>query len=154
SRFARSSSSFSPPSPPGMSAGDRPCSRASCSSCSFVCAGAVGVDIRRPLSRVVFVLSQGLVKRAPPRSVHRVPQGAGIGEREEPVGVAETIEAALAEQDLEWQRLDSNSFAVALPGEKRLKTACVLSLGNHSLEIEAFVMRAPEENRERVYAWL
>jgi hypothetical protein len=68
--------------------------------------------------------------------------------------VAETIEAALVEQDLEWQRLDETTFAVALPGEKRLKTACVLTLGAHALEIEAFVMRAPDENREQVHAWL
>lgn len=68
--------------------------------------------------------------------------------------VAETVAAALAEQDLEWQRLDNATFAVALPGEKRLKTACVLTVGAHALEVEAFVMRAPDENREQVYGWL
>lgn len=67
---------------------------------------------------------------------------------------AATIEAALQDQDLEWQRLSETQFAVALPGEKRLKTACVLTVGAHALQIEAFVMRAPEENREQVYAWL
>jgi hypothetical protein len=66
----------------------------------------------------------------------------------------EVIEAALGELDLEWQRLDDTSFAVALPGEKRLKTACILTVATHALEIEAFVMRAPDENREQVYAWL
>jgi hypothetical protein len=64
------------------------------------------------------------------------------------------IEEALTGQDLQWQRLDDTTFAVALPGEKRLKTACVLSVGAHALHVEAFVMRAPEENREHVYAWL
>lgn len=68
--------------------------------------------------------------------------------------VAQRIEAALADQELEWQRLDENSFAVALPGEKRLKTACLLTVGAHALALEAFVMRAPQENREQVYAWL
>ena len=68
--------------------------------------------------------------------------------------VEQTIEAALDEQGLEWQRLDESTFAVALPGERRLKTACVLTVGAHAMEIEAFVMRAPDENRERVYAWL
>ncbi|MBE7187476.1 YbjN domain-containing protein [Jatrophihabitans endophyticus] len=68
--------------------------------------------------------------------------------------VADTIEAALDDAELEWQRLDANAFAVALPGEKRLKTACLLTIGTHALEIEAFVLRAPEENREQVYAWL
>lgn len=68
--------------------------------------------------------------------------------------VREIIAAALADLDLEWQRVDVNTFAVALPGEKRLKTACVLTVGTHALEIEAFVLRAPDENREQVYAWL
>ena len=67
------------------------------------------------------------------------------------------IEQALDDHSdpaLEWQRMDDATFAVALPGEKRLKTACILTVGAHALSIEAFVMRAPEENRERVYAWL
>ncbi|WP_375482211.1 YbjN domain-containing protein [uncultured Jatrophihabitans sp.] len=68
--------------------------------------------------------------------------------------VPETIEAALRDLDLEWERLDDATFAVALPGEKRLKTACILTVGAHALQIEAFVMRAPEENREQVYTWL
>jgi hypothetical protein len=67
---------------------------------------------------------------------------------------AEIIAASLAAQDLEWQRLDDVTFAVALPGERRLKTACVLTVGAHALEIEAFVMRAPDEQHERVYRWL
>jgi hypothetical protein len=70
------------------------------------------------------------------------------------VTVAQIIEQTLAAQDLEWQRLDESAFAVALPGEKRLKTACLLTVGTHALEIEAFVMRAPDENREQVYSWL
>jgi hypothetical protein len=70
------------------------------------------------------------------------------------VNPVDTIAAALTEQDLEWERLDDAGFAVALPGEKRLKTACILTVGAHALEIEAFVMRAAEENREQVYAWL
>jgi hypothetical protein len=70
------------------------------------------------------------------------------------VSAAQVIAAALEEQELEWQRLDDATFAVALPGERRLKTACVLTVGTHALEIEAFVMRAPDENHERVYHWL
>ena len=70
------------------------------------------------------------------------------------MSVAEAIEQALQASELEFQRLDERTIAVALPGEKRLKTACLLTIGTHALEIEAFVMRAPEENREQVYAWL
>lgn len=69
-------------------------------------------------------------------------------------GVAEVIDAALREQGIEYERFDANSFAVALPGEKRLKTACWLTVGAHALQVEAFVMRAPDENREQVYASL
>jgi hypothetical protein len=66
----------------------------------------------------------------------------------------DVIEATLREQELEYERLDANTFAVALPGEKRLKTACILTIGAHALEIEAFVMRKPDENREQFYAFL
>ena len=66
----------------------------------------------------------------------------------------DVVVAALEDVDLEFERLDEKSIAVALPGEKRLKTACLLTIGRHALEIEAFVLRAPEENREQVYAWL
>ncbi|SHH18165.1 Putative sensory transduction regulator [Jatrophihabitans endophyticus] len=68
--------------------------------------------------------------------------------------VTTTIEQALAELDLEWQPVGTAAYAVALPGEKRLKTACILTVGAHALAIEAFVLRAPEENREQVYSWL
>jgi hypothetical protein len=68
--------------------------------------------------------------------------------------VAAVIEAALREQQLEYQRLDEYAFVVALPGQKRLKTACWLTIGAHALEVEAFVARAPEENHEQVYRFL
>ena len=66
----------------------------------------------------------------------------------------ETIETALREQDLQWERIAPDAVAVALPGERRLKTACILTVGAHALEIEAFVMRKPDENHEQVYAFL
>lgn len=64
------------------------------------------------------------------------------------------IESVLREQELQYERYAENTFVVALPGENRLKTACWLTVGAHALEIEAFVMRAPDENREQVYAFL
>jgi hypothetical protein len=69
------------------------------------------------------------------------------------VTVAEVISAALADLGLEYERHDDR-FVVALPGEKRLKTACWLTIGAHALEIEAFVMRRPDENHEKVYEFL
>lgn len=66
----------------------------------------------------------------------------------------QAIEQYLASQDLEYERVPPQTFVVALPGEKRLKTACWLSVGAHALEIEAFVMRNPDENHEQVYRFL
>jgi hypothetical protein len=66
----------------------------------------------------------------------------------------EVIQAALREQGLESQQVAEDTFAVALPGEKRLKTACLLTVGARAVDIEAFVVRKPEENHEGVYAYL
>jgi len=66
----------------------------------------------------------------------------------------EVIAATLAELDLDFERIDHEHFVVALPGEKRLKTACWLTVGEHALEVEAFVMRQPDENKLGVYEFL
>jgi hypothetical protein len=68
--------------------------------------------------------------------------------------VADVIERAVVDLDLEWQRVDDWTFAVALPGERRLKTACLVTVGAHAVHIEAFVLRKPEENHQQVYSWL
>lgn len=67
---------------------------------------------------------------------------------------AAIIEATLAELGLEFERPAPDRFVVALPGEKRLKTACWLVVGRHALEIQAFVLRKPEENRAGVHEFL
>jgi Putative bacterial sensory transduction regulator len=68
--------------------------------------------------------------------------------------VSEVIEAALREAHLDFQQVGSNMFGVQLPGERRLRTTCWLTVGDHALTIEAFVVRRPDENREGVHAWL
>jgi hypothetical protein len=68
--------------------------------------------------------------------------------------VAEVIESTLRDLELDFERDSPERFVVALPGEKRLKTACWLSIGAHALEVQAFVMRKPDENREGVYEFL
>jgi hypothetical protein len=67
---------------------------------------------------------------------------------------AEVVESALRELELEYERDAEDRFVVALPGEKRLKTACWLVIGAHALEVQAFVMRKPDENCEGVYEFL
>ncbi len=68
--------------------------------------------------------------------------------------VADLIEQYAIDQDLQYERFDDAHFALALPGEKRLKTACLLTIGAYALEVEAFVLRKPDENHERLYEWL
>ena len=68
--------------------------------------------------------------------------------------VAAVIQDTLDELGLDFERDSADRFVVALPGEKRLKTACWLVVGAHALEVQAFVMRKPDENREAVYEFL
>jgi putative sensory transduction regulator len=67
---------------------------------------------------------------------------------------AETIEAALRDTGLDYERPEPAAFVVNLPGTRRLKTACWLTIGEHALSVEAFVMRKPDENAEIVYRYL
>lgn len=64
------------------------------------------------------------------------------------------IDKVLTERGLEYQRKNDNSFIVELPGERKLKTATMLTVGRHGVRIEAFVCRKPDENFEGVYKYL
>src|SRR6266536_4465062 len=67
--------------------------------------------------------------------------------------VHDVIESVLRDNDLQFERVD-DAFVVNLPGTRRLKTACWLTIGEHALSIEAFVVRKPDENAEQVYRYL
>jgi hypothetical protein len=73
---------------------------------------------------------------------------------EQAVNAARVVEAALREAGLEFQQIGDAEYAANLPGENRLKTACILRVGRHALNIEAFVLRRPDENREQVHEYL
>ncbi|MEB3062280.1 type III secretion system chaperone family protein [[Mycobacterium] zoologicum] len=45
-------------------------------------------------------------------------------------------------------------LVVELPGERKLKTNTILSVGEHSVRVEAFVCRKPDENDAGVYRYL
>lgn len=64
------------------------------------------------------------------------------------------IEEFLESHDLEFERSTPNTFLLTLPGEKKLQTHCALIVGDHSLSINAFVIRKPDENLAEVHAWL
>ena len=63
-----------------------------------------------------------------------------------------TLRAALT--DLDHEEPQPGTFVVELPGERKLKTALSLVVGAHSLSVNAFVARRPDENHEAVYRWL
>jgi Putative bacterial sensory transduction regulator len=66
----------------------------------------------------------------------------------------ERLRAYLEANDLEYDEPRPGQFSFALPGEKKLQTAVRLDVGTHALGVHAFVCRRPDENHERVYAWL
>ncbi len=67
---------------------------------------------------------------------------------------AETLRAAITAAGLESEEPSTGEFVVSLPGDRKLKTTCSLVVGAHSVSINAFVARAPDENHEAVYRWL
>ncbi|MBI1757878.1 MAG: YbjN domain-containing protein [Actinobacteria bacterium] len=61
------------------------------------------------------------------------------------------IRAALDTLEADYRRWGTGDYTVRLPGTHRLVTSCRLRLGTHSVTAEAFVLRRPEENGERLY---
>ncbi|MBJ8347857.1 YbjN domain-containing protein [Antrihabitans sp. YC2-6] len=66
----------------------------------------------------------------------------------------DVVDTTLRDRELEFSRPGADTFVVELPGEKKLKTTCMLTLGNHGLRIEAFVCRRPDENDGAVHRYL
>jgi len=68
------------------------------------------------------------------------------------MSVISTIEKFLTDQKIDFEKSE-NTFLVTLPGEKKLQTHCALIVGDHSLSINAFVIRKPDENEAAVHHW-
>ncbi|MGX1886452.1 YbjN domain-containing protein [Streptomyces sp. NPDC055287] len=66
----------------------------------------------------------------------------------------ETLEQTLKDAELEWESPEPGSYVVKLPGTRKLSTTCSLIVGKHSLSINAFVIRHPDENDAAVHRWL
>jgi hypothetical protein len=64
------------------------------------------------------------------------------------------IEDFLESHDIDFERANEKTFLLTLPGEKKLQTHCALIVGDHSLSINAFVIRKPDENAAGVHEWL
>ncbi|WP_372343773.1 YbjN domain-containing protein [Streptomyces sp. KL116D] len=67
---------------------------------------------------------------------------------------AETVEAVLKDAELEWESPEPGSYVVKLPGTRKLSTTLSLRVGKHSLSLNAFVIRHPDENEAGVHRWL
>ncbi|MCX5146995.1 MULTISPECIES: YbjN domain-containing protein [unclassified Streptomyces] len=67
---------------------------------------------------------------------------------------AAIIESTLAEAGLAWESPQPGSYVVQLPGTRKLSTTCSVRVGRHSLSVNAFVIRHPDENEAGVHRWL
>ena len=68
--------------------------------------------------------------------------------------VAAFVRDYLSECGLSFEEPTADTFVVTLPGEHKLTTTLSLAVGDHSLAVNAFVARRPDENTEAVYRWL
>lgn len=67
---------------------------------------------------------------------------------------AGTIEEVLKDAEIEWESPEPGHFVVKLPGTRKLSTTVSLIVGRHSLSLNAFVIRHPDENEPGVHRWL
>ncbi|MTE19688.1 YbjN domain-containing protein [Streptomyces sp. TRM43335] len=61
------------------------------------------------------------------------------------------IEQALRDAELTWESPSDGHYVVTLPGTRKLSTTCSLIVGRHSLSVNAFVIRRPDENHAEVH---
>jgi len=68
--------------------------------------------------------------------------------------VEECIAAALRGLEVDHHRPGRGQFLTTLPGTNRLQTHCWLLVREHSLFVQAFVCRQPDEAHDAVYRFL
>ncbi|MFE9170630.1 YbjN domain-containing protein [Streptomyces kebangsaanensis] len=66
----------------------------------------------------------------------------------------QVIEDVLKDAELEWESPRSGTYVVKLPGTRKLSTTLQMIVGRHSLSLNAFVIRHPDENESGVHRWL
>jgi hypothetical protein len=67
---------------------------------------------------------------------------------------SQEIEAALADLGLEFEAPRPGAYLVRLAGQHKLATMTWLIAGTHSLHVEAFFCRRPDENHAQFYRFL
>lgn len=68
--------------------------------------------------------------------------------------IARIIEETLRDREIEYTHPTDDVFVAVLPGERKLKTDVMLTVGGHGVRFESFVCRKPDENFEGVYKYL
>jgi hypothetical protein len=66
----------------------------------------------------------------------------------------EVIRGVVDQHGLEWDEPEPGRLVVVLPGERKQKTTCSLTVGEHAVTVQAFVARHVDENAEGVHRWL
>jgi hypothetical protein len=64
------------------------------------------------------------------------------------------IRDALQGLEVEFEEPTEGTFVALLPGERKLRTTCSLVVGPHSVTVNAFLVRHPDENADQVHQWL
>ncbi|MFS4091352.1 YbjN domain-containing protein [Streptomyces sp. AF1A] len=66
----------------------------------------------------------------------------------------QVLEGVFKDAELEWESPEQGSYVVKLPGTRKLSTTVSFLVGRHSLSLNAFVVRHPDENEAGVHRWL
>lgn len=64
------------------------------------------------------------------------------------------IRKALVDGGLDYESPHPGHFFITLPGTQKLATHCWMIVGDHSVLVEAFVMRCPDEAADQVHSLL
>ena len=79
----------------------------------------------------------------------------GVNRRPEPEAVraaaAAAVEAFVADAGVDAEELGDGRWFLRLAGERKLGIGVHLAVGDRTLRVESFLIRAPEEQRERLY---
>jgi Putative bacterial sensory transduction regulator len=71
-----------------------------------------------------------------------------------PEAAAAALADALASLDVAYESPQPGAYLVRLPGQHKLATMAWLIAGTHSLHVEAFFCRQPDENQAEFYRFL
>jgi hypothetical protein len=82
------------------------------------------------------------------------PDGSGTPVSDTIAQTAQLIDDTVREREIDYTREGRDTFVVVLPGERKLKTTVMLTVGKHGVRFECFVCRKPDENFEGVYKFL